>query len=244
MQTKELQTMLLALGYDLGKAGVDGVFGRLTTAAVKAFQAGHGVYVRWPGTVGPKTEAALLVAYETKVGTTPTVLAATGSAPLLPWYEEAKRYQGLTEVAGSGNNRTIIGWAKKLGGWVADYYTADSIPWCGLAMANWISTTLPDEPLPGNPLSALAWSKFGIACEPQPGAIMVFSRNGGGHVAQYVSEDDTHFHVLGANQSDKVNVTKISKSRHVATRWPKTAPAPAGKRVYASFTGTISTNEA
>lgn len=244
MTTISLQAMLIALGYDLGKAGADGVFGRLTTAAVKKFQADYPVSVQWPGTVGPKTEAALLVAYETKVGTTPTVLAATGSAPLLPWYEEAKRYQGLTEVAGSGNNRTIIGWAKKLGGWVADYYAADSIPWCGLAMANWISTTLPDEPLPGNPLSALAWSKFGIACEPQPGAILTFSRDGGGHVGFYVSEDADYFHVLGGNQSNKVNVTKVAKSRLKASRWPKTAPAPTGQRVKAAFSGTVSTNEA
>jgi uncharacterized protein (TIGR02594 family) len=244
MQTKELQTMLLALGYDLGKAGADGVFGRLTTAAIKAFQADHGVSVQWPGTVGPKTEAALAAAYQIKVGATSTFPAALSSAPLLPWYSEAARLQGVTEVAGSKSNSTILGWAKAIGGWVASYFDDDDIPWCGLFMAHCIGATLPEEPLPSNPLGALNWSTFGIACEPQPGAILTFSRDGGGHVGFYVSEDDTYFHVLGGNQSNKVNVTKVAKSRHKATRWPKTAPAPAGKKVVAAFSGTVSTNEA
>lgn len=242
MQTKELQTMLLALGYDLGKAGADGVFGRLTTAAVKAFQADHGVSVQWPGTVRPKTEAALTAAVIAK-GRGDN-LPALGSAPLLPWYSEAARLQGVTEVAGSKSNSTILGWATAIGGWVASYFDDDDIPWCGLFAAHCIGATLPDEPLPSNPLGALNWSTFGIACEPQPGAILTFSRDGGGHVGFYVSEDADYFHVLGGNQSNKVNVTKVAKSRHKATRWPKTAPAPTGKRVIAAFTGAVSTNEA
>lgn len=241
MTTEQLQTMLIALGYDLGKYGADGAFGVLTRNAVKAFQSDYGVSVQWPGTVGPKTEAALSEAYTKKTGTSS---AWSTTTTLLPWYSEAARLQGVTEVAGSKSNSTIMGWAKALGGWVADYYTDDSIPWCGLGAAHCISATLPDEPLPSNPLSALAWAKFGIECTPQPGAVMVFSRTGGGHVAFYKSEDDTYYHVLGFNQSDTVNVTKIAKSRHVATRWPRTAPAPTGRRVKAAFSGTVSINEA
>ncbi len=244
MQTKELQTMLLALGYDLGMAGpnkdgVDGAFGRLTVAAVKAFQQHRAINVQWPGTVGPKTEAALRAEYQRKTGA-----AASGTGPLLPWFGEAARLQGVTEIAGTRSNGTILGWAKALGGWVASYFDDDDIPWCGLFAAHCIGATLPEEPLPSNPLGALNWSSFGIACEPQPGAILTFSRDGGGHVGFYVSEDDTYFHVLGGNQSNKVNVTKVAKSRHKATRWPKTAPAPTGKRVKAAFSGTVSTNEA
>lgn len=241
MQTKELQTMLLALGYDLGQTGADGVFGRLTIAAVKAFQAEHAVAVQWPGTVGPKTEAALSEAYTKKTGASSSWSPATA---LLPWYTEAARLQGVTEVAGAKSNSTILGWAKALGGWVASYFDDDDIPWCGLFAAHCVGATLPDEPLPSNPLGALNWSSFGVACEPQPGAILTFSRDGGGHVGFYVSEDDAYFHVLGGNQSNAVNVTKVAKSRHKATRWPKTAPAPAGQRVKAAFSGTVSTNEA
>ena len=55
---KELQRDLVQLGYKIGRAGVDGIFGPDTQGAVKAFQMKHpplGV----DGIVGPKTWAAL-----------------------------------------------------------------------------------------------------------------------------------------------------------------------------------------
>ena len=54
---RELQTMLLKLGYDLGPCGVDGDFGKATEAAVKSFQSDHRLEV--DGVVGQKTYAEL-----------------------------------------------------------------------------------------------------------------------------------------------------------------------------------------
>ena len=54
---KELQEILDRLGYDLGKCGIDGDFGRATEKAVKAFQKNAGVGV--DGIVGAATWAAL-----------------------------------------------------------------------------------------------------------------------------------------------------------------------------------------
>lgn len=54
---RELQTLLAAKGYDLGKYGIDGDFGSATLAAVKAFQADHGLTA--DGIAGPLTWAAL-----------------------------------------------------------------------------------------------------------------------------------------------------------------------------------------
>lgn len=54
---RELQTMLAAKGYDLGKYGIDGDFGSATLAAVKAFQADHGLTP--DGIAGPLTWDAL-----------------------------------------------------------------------------------------------------------------------------------------------------------------------------------------
>jgi pyrroline-5-carboxylate reductase len=55
---KKLQTILVSLGYDLGKNPIDGEFGTATAKAVKAFQQANGLEV--DGIVGPKTWAALL----------------------------------------------------------------------------------------------------------------------------------------------------------------------------------------
>lgn len=54
---KEVQQALISLGYDVGKTGADGKFGRNTQKAVKAFQKASGLTA--DGIVGPKTYAAL-----------------------------------------------------------------------------------------------------------------------------------------------------------------------------------------
>jgi hypothetical protein len=46
---------------------------------------------------------------------------------------------------------------------------------------------------------------------PSPGAVMVYSRTGGGHVTLYESEDANYYYCRGGNQSDSVNVSKLSE---------------------------------
>ena len=54
---RELQTMLLKLGYDLGPCGIDGDFGKATEAAVRSFQSDHRLAV--DGIAGPATYGEL-----------------------------------------------------------------------------------------------------------------------------------------------------------------------------------------
>ena len=61
---KELQTVLLKLGYDLGPCGADGDFGKCTEAAVKRFQRDRGLAA--DGICGPKTWQAVRKAQEEK----------------------------------------------------------------------------------------------------------------------------------------------------------------------------------
>ncbi|MBD8554901.1 TIGR02594 family protein [Rhizobium sp. CFBP 8762] len=238
---KWLINRLLAHGAYSGKA--DAAYGREAIAALKRFQKAVGLKTN--GLADDVTVEALR-----KPATSPRFDAVIDPAPVIPaepvWMREAMRFAGLAEISGEKSNPTIMGWAKRLGGWVAGFYTNDDIPWCGLAMAHWIGVTLPKEPLPSNVLSALAWVKFGeFIYEPSLGAIMVFVRPGGGHVGLYQGEDATHYHILGGNQQNAVNVTRIAKDRCIAKRWPKTAPLPPAGPVKVSASGVkISRNEA
>lgn len=163
--------------------------------------------------------------------------------PNLPWIATAKEYIGLKEVPGSGNNPTIMQWAKDGSKWIEDVYVADSVPWCGLFVHQCMVDNNIEVPIK-NPLSALEWLKFGTKCDPCFGAVMVFVRQGGGHVGFYVSEDDCSYHILGGNQSDQVNITAISKDRFKGARWPDDLDhLRVPGRILSKFTGKLSTNE-
>ena len=212
MTTKieSIQQALRDRGFNPGE--IDGIWGRRTIAAVRAFQTTRGLKV--DGVVGPVTASALL-------GT--NVLVAADSAVPLVWYEEAKRLLGTRETPGPASNHKILEWAKDLD----ISYKGDDVPWCGLFVAHCIGSTLTEESLPANPLSARAWRKVGQSCKPGLGAILVFWRGspGGalGHVGFYKGEDKNAYHVLGGNQSDRVSVARVAKDRLLEARWPATA---------------------
>ncbi|MBL8905432.1 MAG: TIGR02594 family protein [Rhizobiales bacterium] len=232
MTTKEIQIALKSKGFDPGP--IDGVRGRRTIAAIMAFQAKNNLEV--DGIVGPLTAAKLFAG-----GPAPTDTVVPSTQP---WMTEALRLIGVKEDTSSGSNPVIIGWGKKL----SIAYGNDEIPWCGLFVAHCVGSQLPDEALPNNPLGARNWSKLGIECEPQLGAVLVFWReskaSGKGHVGFYVAEDSTAYHVLGGNQSNAVNVKRVGKDRFLNARWPSSAPAPTGQRRFANSTGRLSDNEA
>ena len=150
---------------------------------------------------------------------------------------------GTKEVPGAGNNPVIMSWAKQLG--LKDY-TADSIPWCGLAMA-WMATQAgyPNEVT--NPLWAKNWKSFGVPVKiPMLGDVLTFTRESGGHVGIYIAEDKDCYHVGGGNQSDDVTITRVLKSRLYSASMPKfKIGAPASRKQYfVSASGEISKNEA
>ena len=207
---KQIQQALKNKGFDPGD--IDGIWGRNTIAAVMQFQQRQGLEV--DGIVGPKTSAALF-------SDTPSAIPA--SNPLLPWFEEARHLMGTKEVLGNKNNPDIMDWAKNLD----ISYAGDDVPWCGLFVAHCVGTTLQQEVLPGNPLGARQWEKFGVSTNPRLGAIMVFWReslaSGKGHVGFYAGEDDDAYQILGGNQSDAVCLMWLSKDRLRGARWPKTA---------------------
>lgn len=160
------------------------------------------------------------------------------------WMEIARGYVGTKEVVGKGSNSKILAMATRLGGWVKSFFKDDDIPWCGL----FVGYCLTESGLPttSNTLSARSYETYGVALkEPSFGAIMVFARDGGGHVGFYVGERPDAFRILGGNQSNAVTETWIAKARHTATRWPSAVPLPTiGRVLLASNGGPLSTNEA
>lgn len=149
---------------------------------------------------------------------------------------------GTKEIIGSGNNATILSWALELG--IENTYNADAVPWCGLLIGVVVlrSGRVPVK----NPLWAANWSNFGVPVEePMLGDIIVFKRPGGNHVAIYIAEDATCYHILGGNQSDRVNIIRKKKSEAWAFRRPVYVNQPACvKKYFVQASGEISTNEA
>lgn len=140
---------------------------------------------------------------------------------------------GVAEIVGKGSNRTIIGWRDELNaaGVVISGYSDDDIPWCGLFVA--IVAHRAGKRGVSSPLWARNWTKFGTATvHPSLGDVLVFVRDGGGHVGFYVGEDKTAYHVLGGNQANRVSITRIPKERCVATRRPSYNAKPESVKSY------------
>lgn len=156
---------------------------------------------------------------------------------------EAIRHYGVLETPGPGNTVSILAWARELG--LGAVYTKDSIAWCGLFMA--LVAKRSGKKYPEAPLWALNWATFGHGTPtPMLGDVLVFKRDGGGHVGLYVGEDKTCWHVLAGNQGDKVSIVRILKNRLYACRRPEySIGVPDNVRqIFLSDKGGISENEA
>lgn len=152
---------------------------------------------------------------------------------------EALKLFGTQEIVGPAHNPEILSWAKECG--LDSVYKQDEIPWCGLFIA--VVAKRAGKPVVKDPLWAANWLKYGVPCEPELGAIAVFSRDGGNHVCIIVGEDTTHLHCLGGNQKNSVCITRIAKNRLRGCRaLYRNKPANV-RKVILSSTGEVSTNE-
>lgn len=231
MKIIEVQQALARLGFKPGP--LDGIWGRQSAAALRAFQASKGLEP--DGILGPVTIEALS-------GGAPPPTDLTD--PQLVWFKEGTRLIGTREKPGTGNNPAILDWATGAG----IPYKSDDIPWCGLFVGHCVTSTLDREPTPANMLRARSWENFGIRTQPTPGAVMVFWRkslaSGLGHVGFYAGEDAGAYRILGGNQSDSVSLAWVAKDRMLTARWPATVPPPIPRAVQVARTDTLSWNEA
>lgn len=127
---------------------------------------------------------------------------------------EALKLYGTEEVVGTFHNTEILDWADEIG--CGKVYSNDEIPWCGLFVG--VVAHRAGKPIPANPLWARNWNTWGEKCDAELGCVLVFGRDGGGHVGLYVGEDDQRYYVLGGNQGNKVCIKPIDKDRLLACR--------------------------
>jgi uncharacterized protein (TIGR02594 family) len=139
------------------------------------------------------------------------------------WLDISEKYEGLSEVAGSRSNPTILHWLQvegKGGKGVKD----DATPWCGATMAGVFTECGMGDILPENPLGAREWLKVGEKLDaPRVGAIVVFPRpphSWSGHVGLVTKFDDKTLWVRGGNQGDKVCVSTFPRKAALGFRWP------------------------
>ncbi|MBK8199244.1 MAG: TIGR02594 family protein [Acidobacteria bacterium] len=154
---------------------------------------------------------------------------------------------GTLEGPGAEDNPVIMGWAREVGvPAIADAFTSDAVPWCGLWAA--VIAHRAGKPVNANALWARSWLRWGfkVAGDPKLGDVLIFRRGEtSGHVALYVGEDAKHFHVLGGNQGDAVSIIRIEKDRLLGARnhYAKAQPTNC-RRVFLKASGAISHNEA
>jgi uncharacterized protein (TIGR02594 family) len=140
------------------------------------------------------------------------------SEPL--WVAEARKYIGQREIKGVTHNPLILAWWKaiKRGG-IKD----DETPWC----AAFVGAMLEASGIVSSRFeSAKSYLTWGSPLQaPIAGCIVVFSRDGGGHVGFVVGTDTkNNLLVLGGNQSDGVNVRAFARANVAGYRWPTAVP--------------------
>lgn len=138
------------------------------------------------------------------------------------WTAYGRKQIGTREIKGPKHEPKIMAMVNRTKRFLGITVKDDETPWCGTFMAD-CAIAAGFEP-PPIAVRASSWGTWGQPTTPRLGAILVFSREGGGHVGQYVGEDKDRYYVLGGNQSNMVSIAPILKSRLTACRWPLGVP--------------------
>lgn len=157
------------------------------------------------------------------------------------FFTEALNLYGTKEVVGKGTNPQILMWAKEINAYIGIEYTDDSMPWCGIFIG--VVMKRAGHTPPYICCRAKQWLKFGrYVNTPMLWDVLIFGREGGGHVGFYVGEDTEHYHVLGGNQKDCVCIIRIKKDRLEGARRVDWSGKP--RKVFLTSSGEVSQNEA
>ncbi|EMO5715235.1 TIGR02594 family protein [Enterobacter bugandensis] len=153
------------------------------------------------------------------------------------WLTEARKYIGTREFKGPNHNPLIVQFWKDIRrGGIKDDETA----WCAAYVGAMFERTGIRSSRFESAKSYLEWGAPLDA--PMYGCVVVFSRNGGGHVGFVVGQTpDNDLLVLGGNQSDAINIRAFPRIRVVGYRWP--VGEPVDKRLLPMMNAVVSERE-
>lgn len=138
------------------------------------------------------------------------------------WILEARRHIGVREIPGAKHEPLIVQmWKAIKRGGIKD----DETPWC----AAFVGFCLENVGIVSSRFeSAKSYLTWGQKLDgPAPGCIVVFTRDGGGHVGFLEGLTiDGRLLVLGGNQGNEVNIRAFPEDRVSGYRWPLAIPRP------------------
>lgn len=155
------------------------------------------------------------------------------------WVAEARKNLHVREIKGPQHCPEILQyWRDIKRGGIKD----DETPWCAAFVGAMLERVGIQSTRFESARSYLTWGTE--LREPVPGCIVVFTRDGGGHVGFVVGQNENRdLLVLGGNQSDAVNIRAFPRARVTGFRWPAGEALPGDVRLPVT-TAQKSTSEA
>lgn len=152
------------------------------------------------------------------------------------WLAVMRAITGLTEAPGADDNDKIVAMAQFIARKFpdmeeyCDLYQHDETAWCGLTVAFCMAVCNIRPPFGPTDTDRFLWAQsfkpwmYGgakIIGTPVPGAVVVMTRSGGGHVTLFEEiGDDGNYRCRGGNQSDCVCVSSYDPDTVIALVWP------------------------
>lgn len=139
------------------------------------------------------------------------------------WLIKARTLVGLREIKGAKHAPEIVQmWKDIKRGGIKD----DETPWCAAFVGSMLERSGVKSSRFESAKSYLDWGQ--VISSPVVGCVVVFTRQGGGHVGFAVGRDKAgNLLILGGNQSDAVNIKAFPVSRVSGYRWPAGLQVPA-----------------
>jgi uncharacterized protein (TIGR02594 family) len=139
------------------------------------------------------------------------------------WLVAARKLVGLREISGAKHAPEIVQmWKDIKRGGIKD----DETPWCAAFVGSMLERSGVKSSRFESAKSYLNWGQ--LIALPVVGCVVVFTRQGGGHVGFAVGRDKAgNLLILGGNQSDAVNIKAFPVSRVSGYRWPDGVQVPA-----------------